>query len=98
MCPSEEVECVKPDTTLLGRGSWGERSMSSDAGRLAAKFVWPLVSRMTARERLERIVVQLVGIADRPAIDPAVRGGLMRLAAQISASIEDDSEFSADRA
>jgi hypothetical protein len=72
--------------------------MSSDAGRLAAKFVWPVVSRMTARERLERIVVQLVGIADRPAIDPAVRGGLMRLAAQISASIEDDSEFSADRA
>jgi hypothetical protein len=72
--------------------------MSSDPGRRAAKFVWPVTSKTNARERLERMVIQLVGIAARPAIDPAVRGGLVRLAAQIYAWIEIDSGFSGDRA
>lgn len=41
-----------------------------------------------ARERLERIVIELVGIAARPEVDPAVREELMRLAAQISSVLE----------
>ena len=72
--------------------------MSSDAGRRGAKFVWPVVSKMAARERLERLVIQLVGIAARPAIDPAIRDGLVRLAAQIYTALENDSGFSSDRA
>lgn len=41
-----------------------------------------------ARERLERIVIELVGMAARPQIDPAIREELMRLAAQISSVLE----------
>ena len=44
---------------------------------------------MEARERLERIVVELVGIATRREIDPSLRDELMRLAAQISSLLED---------
>lgn len=51
-----------------------------------------------ARERLERIVIELVGIATRRAIDPSLRDELMRLAAQISSLIEEDSNGSTDRA
>jgi len=71
---------------------------SSDKLCRSAKFVWPVTSKMAARERLERMVIQLVGIAARPATDPAVRDGLVRLAAQIYAWIENDSGFSPDRA
>jgi hypothetical protein len=42
------------------------------------------------RERLERIVIQLLEIATRREIDPALQDELMRLANQISALIEDD--------
>jgi hypothetical protein len=43
-----------------------------------------------ARERLERIVIELVGIAARPEIDHALREELlMRLAAQISSVLEE---------
>lgn len=43
------------------------------------------------RDRLERIVIELVGIAARPEIDPALREGLMRLAAHTSSTLENDS-------
>lgn len=41
-----------------------------------------------ARDRLERIMIELVGIAARPGIDPALREELMRLADQISSVLE----------
>jgi hypothetical protein len=41
------------------------------------------------RERLERIVIQLLEIAARRETDPALRDELMRLADQISALIEE---------
>jgi hypothetical protein len=49
------------------------------------------------RERLERIVIELVGIATGPEIDPSVRAELLRLAAQISSLLE-DSNRPADQA
>jgi hypothetical protein len=42
-----------------------------------------------ARERLERIVIELVGIATRREIDPSLRDELMRLAAKISSLLEE---------
>jgi len=42
------------------------------------------------RERLERIMIELVGIAARPEIDHALREELMRLAAHVSSVIEND--------
>lgn len=42
------------------------------------------------RDGLERIVIELVGIAARPEIDPALREGLMRLAAHTSSTLEND--------
>jgi hypothetical protein len=41
------------------------------------------------RERLERIVIELVGIAARPELDPALRQELMGLAAEISSALEE---------
>jgi hypothetical protein len=41
-----------------------------------------------ARESLERVMIELVGIAARPEPDPAVREDLMRLADQISVVLE----------
>lgn len=41
------------------------------------------------RERLERIVIELVGVASRPELDPALREELMRLAADISSVLEE---------
>lgn len=41
-----------------------------------------------ARDRLERIMIELVGIAARPGIDPVLREELMRLADQISSVLE----------
>jgi hypothetical protein len=44
---------------------------------------------LETRERLERIVIELVGIAARPEIDHALREELlMRLAAQIVSVLE----------
>lgn len=42
-----------------------------------------------ARDRLERIMIELVGVAARREIDPALREELMRLADQISSVLED---------
>jgi len=42
-----------------------------------------------ARDRLERIMIELVGVATRLGIDPALREELMRLADQISSVLED---------
>jgi len=42
-----------------------------------------------ARERLERIVIELVGIAARPEIGPGQRNELMQLADQISLLLGD---------
>ena len=42
-----------------------------------------------ARDRLERIMIELVGIAARPEIEPALREELMRLADQISSVLEE---------
>jgi hypothetical protein len=59
--------------------SWGAR-MSKSGNDLP----------VDARERLERIVIELVGIAARPEIDHALREELlMRLAAQISSVLEE---------
>jgi hypothetical protein len=52
--------------------------MTSDANGLPVE----------ARERLERIVIELVGIATGSEIDPSLRDELLRLAAQISALLE----------
>ena len=50
------------------------------------------------RDRLERIVIELVGIAARPEIDHAVREELlMRFAAQIFSVLENDSGRRPDR-
>jgi hypothetical protein len=46
---------------------------------------------LDARERLERILIELAGIAARPEIDPALRAELMRLAAEVSSVLENDS-------
>jgi chorismate mutase len=46
---------------------------------------------LEARERMERIVTELVGIAARAEISPALREELMRLAAQTCSMLEDDS-------
>ena len=46
---------------------------------------------LEARERMERIVIELVGIAARPEISPALREELMRLAAQTCSMLEHDS-------
>ena len=54
--------------------------------------------RVEARERLERIVIELVGIATRPEIDPWLRDELLRLAAQISSLLEEESDCPTDRA
>ena len=43
-----------------------------------------------SRERMERIVIELVGIAARPEISPALREELMRLAAQTCSMLEDE--------
>lgn len=42
-----------------------------------------------ARERLERIVIELAVITARPQIDPDLRNELMTLADQISSMLED---------
>ena len=42
------------------------------------------------RDRLERIVIELVGIAARSEISPALREELMRLAAHTSSTLEND--------
>jgi len=46
---------------------------------------------LEARERMERIVIELVGIAARPEISPALREELMRLATRTCSMLEDDS-------
>ena len=43
---------------------------------------------VAARERLERIVIQIVGIAAQPGIDADLRNELMQLADQISLLLE----------
>ena len=43
----------------------------------------------TARERLERIVIELVAIAARPELDPDIRNELTELANQLSLLLEE---------
>lgn len=62
--------------------------MTSDANGLPVE----------ARERLERIVIELVGIATGPEIEPSLRDELLRLAAQISSLLEEDRSDPADGA
>jgi hypothetical protein len=62
--------------------------MTSDANSLPVE----------ARERLERIVIELVGIATGPDIDPSRGDELLRLAAQISSLLEEDRNGPTDRA
>jgi hypothetical protein len=42
------------------------------------------------RERLERLVIEIVGIAARPEIGHVLREELMQLAAQTSSALESD--------
>ena len=44
---------------------------------------------VTARERLERMVIELVAIAARPEVDPDIRNELTALANQLSLLLEE---------
>ena len=96
--PLERTNCLRPPH--LSNYIDTKRNKARERGVESLRRTVPLAAHtpvmtsdgnglpVEARERLERIVIELVGIATRREIDPSLRDELIRLAAQISSLLE----------
>ena len=98
MRPLKRTNCLRPP--YLSNYIEAKRNRARARGVESLRRTVPLAAHtpvmtsdgdglpVEARERLERIVIELVGIATRREIDPSLRDELIRLAAQISSLLE----------